>query len=99
MIPFDRQAASTAAASFNVASGSIGKPVSTSDSEGDACRGRCPPIGLDKSAFAQVINVHIVASRPWKTNMNAPVSPDMLGDTWTTPLDQIDAADACIFFA
>jgi cytochrome P450 len=29
--------------------------------------------------------------------MNAPVDPGMLGDPWTTPLDQIDVADARLF--
>ncbi len=29
--------------------------------------------------------------------MNAPVSPAMMGDPWTTPLDQIDVSDARLF--
>ena len=29
--------------------------------------------------------------------MNAPVSPDVLGDPWTTPIDKIDVADPRIF--
>src|SRR5580700_6323165 len=32
-----------------------------------------------------------------EANMNAPVSPDILGDPWSTPIDQIDVSDSRLF--